>query len=110
MQTNNRAQRLVSDLQQISDFATAPVTRNDRALAERLGLFNADWYCAEYPDVAACGADPFAHYMQSGWREGRKPAPGFSAEDYAQLEQGFNPHECNPIVFLRRHLETPSLQ
>ena len=100
MQTNDRGQRLVSDLQGISDFATPPVTRNDRALAERLGLFNADWYCAEYPDVAACGADPFAHYMQSGWREGRKPAPGFSAEDYAQLEQGFNPHECNPIVHL----------
>ena len=73
MQTNDRGQRLVSDLQQISDFATPPVTRNDRALAERLGLFNADWYCAEYPDVVACGADPFTHYMQYGWREGRKP-------------------------------------
>src|SRR5262245_41295161 len=100
MQTNDRGQRLVTDLQRISGFVTPSVTCNDRALAERLGLFNADWYCAEYPDVTASGADPFTHYMQNGWREGRKPASGFSAEDYAQLERGFNPHECNPIIHL----------
>ena len=100
MQTNDRGQRLLADLQRICGFAAPPVTRNDRALAEQLGLFNAHWYCAEYPDVAASGADPFVHYMQYGWCEGRKPAPGFSAQDYAQLERGFNPHECNPIIHL----------
>jgi glycosyltransferase involved in cell wall biosynthesis len=100
METNDRGQRLVADLQRICGFAAPPVTRNDRALAEHLGLFNANWYCAQYPDVTACGADPCTHYMQYGWCEGRKPAPGFSAEDYAQLERGFKPHECNPIIHL----------
>jgi glycosyltransferase involved in cell wall biosynthesis len=100
MRTNDRKQRLVADFKRISDFAIQSFTCNDRALAERLGIFNADWYCAEYPDIAARGADPFTHYMQSGWREGRRPAPGFSAEHYAQLERGFNPQECNPIIHL----------
>jgi glycosyltransferase involved in cell wall biosynthesis len=100
MQTNDRGQRLMTDLQRICGLAAPPITRNDQALAERLGLFNAHWYCAEYPDVMVSGADPFTHYMQYGWWEGRKPAPGFSAEDYAQLDRRFNPLECNPIIHL----------
>lgn len=37
--------------------------------------FDADWYLAMYPDVAGAGLDPWQHYAQNGWREGRLPAP-----------------------------------
>jgi glycosyltransferase involved in cell wall biosynthesis len=102
LQTNDRGQRLVADLERLLGLAAPPVTCNDRALAERLGLFDAQWYCAQYPDVVACGADPFTHYMQDGWRQGRRPAPGFGAEDYAQVEREFDPQADDPITHLLR--------
>jgi GT2 family glycosyltransferase/glycosyltransferase involved in cell wall biosynthesis len=35
--------------------------------------FDAAFYLATNPDVAASGADPFEHYCSHGWREGRLP-------------------------------------
>jgi hypothetical protein len=39
-------------------------------------------------------------YMQDGWREGPRPAPGFGAEDYAQVEREFDTQVDNPITHL----------
>lgn len=36
--------------------------------------FDAAWYLAAYPDVAAAGRDPLRHYRRHGCREGRLPA------------------------------------
>jgi len=46
------------------------------------GLFDAGWYLARYPDVAADGMDPARHYHLHGAREGRDPGPGFSTAGY----------------------------
>ena len=98
---DDRARRLVIYLDRLLGRAAPPqVTGNDRVLAERLGLFDAPWYCAQYPDVVEFGADPFVHYMRDGWRSRRRPAPGFGAEDYAQVEQRFDLHVHNPITHL----------
>lgn len=35
--------------------------------------FDADWYLAAYPDVAAAGIDPWAHFQRHGRAEGRLP-------------------------------------
>lgn len=35
--------------------------------------FDRAWYLDTYPDVRASLVDPYAHYMKSGWREGRQP-------------------------------------
>lgn len=37
------------------------------------GEFDADWYLAAYPDVAAAGMDPWEHYRHHGKTEGRLP-------------------------------------
>src|SRR5206468_8733269 len=37
--------------------------------------FDAAWYLRRYPDVAAAGTDPFAHYTDFGAAEGRTPRP-----------------------------------
>jgi hypothetical protein len=43
---------------------------------------DAAFYRAAYPDVAKLGADPLKHYLETGWREGRDPAPWFSTSAY----------------------------
>ncbi len=36
-------------------------------------LFDEDFYLSQNPDVQAAGKDPIEHYVQHGWREGRRP-------------------------------------
>jgi glycosyltransferase involved in cell wall biosynthesis len=43
-------------------------------LAER-GLFDAAYYLANNPDVAAAGVDPYEHYIKYGKMEGRRGVP-----------------------------------
>jgi len=54
------------------------------------------FYRAINPDLDAAGVDPIRHYMQSGWREGRDPAPWFSTAAYMKAypevaKAGWNP-------------------
>ena len=48
------------------------------------GLFNADWYAAQYPDVALSGQDPLKHFIRHGMKEMRSPSSKFDAHWYAQ--------------------------
>ncbi|WP_170296042.1 glycosyltransferase [Azospirillum brasilense] len=45
-------------------------------------LFQEDYYRAQNPDVGAGGVHPLVHYLQHGWREGRKPHPQFDPAFY----------------------------
>lgn len=54
----------------------------DRAIIAESGLFDADWYCEFYPDVAQSGIDPLKHYVLYGGYELRDPGPSFSAFKY----------------------------
>lgn|GEM_PF-2857064 len=45
-------------------------------------LYDAAWYFAAYPDVAAATRDGWGHFVRHGEREGRSPGPGFDAEYY----------------------------
>lgn len=45
-------------------------------------LFDAPWYLSTNPDVAAAGIDPWAHFLEHGWREGRDPHPLFDSDWY----------------------------
>lgn len=42
------------------------------------GLFDAEWYCGTYPDVASSGLEPAQHYLRYGFRMGRDPSAQFS--------------------------------
>ncbi len=37
------------------------------------GIFDGAWYAAHNADVAHGGVDPAGHYVERGWREGRRP-------------------------------------
>ena len=60
--------------------------------------FDADFYYEQYPDIAASGADPFEHYMTSGWKEGRDPSPAFSTSYYLERYPGIAQLGINPFV------------
>jgi len=66
----------------------------DIAAIAASGLFDRGFYLARYPDVAASGADPVAHYVRSGAAEGRDPRPDFATNGYRACHpeaQGSNP-------------------
>ncbi|MEO0635851.1 MAG: glycosyltransferase [Pseudomonadota bacterium] len=56
--------------------------RRDHKLIEKSGLFNADWYLANYPDVADAGLDAWDHFRRNGLIENRNPGPDFNADYY----------------------------
>ena len=48
------------------------------------GFFDAEWYLTRYPDVATCGLEPVAHFLQWGAAEGRDPNRWFDSRRYLQ--------------------------
>ena len=64
------------------------------------------FYRAVNPDLAESGLDPIRHYVLSGWREGRDPAPWFSTRAYVEaypevVKAGWNPF-CHYLLVGRR--------
>ena len=60
--------------------------------------FDARFYLAENADVAEGGGDPLDHFLTTGWREGRDPAPWFSVSDYLELNPDIAAAGVNPFV------------
>lgn len=57
-------------------------------------LFDTAYYLAQNPDVAAAGVDPYQHYLNSGWKEGRNPSALFNTNYYlahSPITPGINP-------------------
>ena len=54
-------------------------------------FFDADYYLNQYNDVAASGSDPFKHYMNYGWQEGRNPSASFVTLYYRDKHLGGRP-------------------
>lgn len=69
-----------------------------RWLVRRSGRFDAAYYLEEYPDVAASGVDPLAHYCAHGWREGRRPGPQVHPGRIAAGPIGRRFGGWNPVV------------
>ncbi len=61
------------------------------------GRFDAAFYLATNPDVAAAGVDPVEHWRTTGWREGRDPNAAFDTRFYvaglAEPLSGLDPLE-----------------
>ncbi len=72
------------------------------ALVEGSGYFDAQWYQAQYPDVARLSMSPLHHYLRYGWRVGRHPSPRFDTKKYLQHYRDVARAGLNPLVhFLR---------
>ncbi|HEX4183892.1 MAG TPA: glycosyltransferase [Caulobacteraceae bacterium] len=71
-------------VEHIDALAAADGRRRDAQAAAILksGLFDTELYLATYKDVAASGADPLRHYIESGDEEGRWPNAFFDPVFY----------------------------
>lgn len=78
------------------------VMRSVRVL-RRSGLFDAAWYRATNPDVAAGGFDPAAHYLSHGAAEGRDPGPAFSTRRYYAANPDVEAAGSNALVHFLLH-------
>jgi SAM-dependent methyltransferase/glycosyltransferase involved in cell wall biosynthesis len=65
-------------------------------------LFQPAWYLERYPDVAANGADPAAHYLTRGWLENRDPGPDFSTAGYLAANPDVRESAVNPLLHYER--------
>jgi len=54
----------------------------DSDLIAESGLFDVEWYLANYPDLAKSGIDPLRHFVLDGAYELRDPGPQFSSFRY----------------------------
>ncbi|HUO55410.1 MAG TPA: hypothetical protein VMU18_11745, partial [Rhodoblastus sp.] len=66
-------------------------------------FFDAAFYLEKNPEVAQNGADPLAHYLAIGWREGRDPAPWFSTNFYLSANPDVDVAGANPFQHYVRH-------
>ena len=66
----------------------------ERALLDN---FDPRYYYECYPDIEASRLDPLKHYLMSGWREGRDPAPWFSTRTYLSRYPGVAAMAMNPL-------------
>ncbi len=55
------------------------------------------FYRAVNPDLADAGVDPIRHYAETGWREGRDPAPWFSTQAYLKANPDVAKAGWNPL-------------
>jgi glycosyltransferase involved in cell wall biosynthesis len=64
-----------------SDLPDADLAPDQRAALykelEDSGMFSAEFYCRQYPDIDPELIDPLDHYIDHGWRERRRPHPDF---------------------------------
>jgi hypothetical protein len=67
------------------------------------GLFDGEYYLTTYPDVAAAKLEPFSHYCNFGWREGRRPNPYFDSSWYLQQYPDVVSATMNPLLHYVRH-------
>jgi ADP-heptose:LPS heptosyltransferase/GT2 family glycosyltransferase len=67
-------------------------------LLSQSGLFDANYYLAMNPDVAALRIDPLLHYLEKGAKEGRKPSAQFDIGFYLEQCRSIGEAPANPLL------------
>lgn len=70
--------------------------------------FDVQYYCSNNPDVAASGIDPFEHFMDTGWTEGRNPSPDLDIKFYTKRFMKGATNE-NPLLHYLRYKDQPGV-
>jgi len=74
------------------------VTEYEIDAVRQSGLFDAEWYQNEYPDVKALGIDPLVHYLTLGAKLKRNPSPAFDSSAYLYLNSDVEQSDMNPLL------------
>jgi CDP-glycerol glycerophosphotransferase (TagB/SpsB family) len=62
------------------------------------GVFDAEYYLGQYPDVMETGIDPIAHYLRYGAAEGRNPSAMFDTRYYLKNNRDIAWQRVNPLL------------
>jgi hypothetical protein len=69
----------------------------------RSGLFDADWYKSEYPEVAESGLSAARHYLNEGYCSGCRPNPFFDTRWYLERYEDVRRSGMNPLLHYAVH-------
>jgi uncharacterized repeat protein (TIGR01451 family) len=86
--------------------ATGGVAQNSSttsAIGKSDPLFDAAYYLAHNPDVAAAGVDPYYHYLTFGWKEGRDPSAYFDTNYYLKQNPDVAAANCDPMLHYEQY-------
>ena len=83
--------------------ANAARRQQQSRLIRESELFDANWYMATYPDVAAARIDPAVHFVDLGWREGRNPSAAFCTTRYLRRYPDVAELKVNPLLHFIEH-------
>ncbi len=87
-----------------ADAGSVPLSRHVIDLIR--AQFDATYYLATYHDVADANIEPLEHYLEYGWREGRRPNKWFNPADYMKNNSHIDPALINPFAhFLETNKE-----
>ncbi|MBV7316766.1 glycosyltransferase family 2 protein [Shewanella sp. NIFS-20-20] len=62
------------------------------------GLFDAEWYLKQYPDVEKNNLSPLDHYLEYGWKMGRNPSSEFDTNYYLKSNSDVTAAGINPLL------------
>ncbi|MBV8755445.1 MAG: hypothetical protein JO328_21535 [Hyphomicrobiales bacterium] len=79
-----------------SSSAPAVLSQATRTLVA--AVFDTPFYLAQCADSRAAQADPFTHYLETGWRQGLDPSPTFSTNGYLQANADVAAAGICPLV------------
>lgn len=90
-----------------TDPTTGPLAARGAALPAGVDrysgpLFDGDWYLATNPDVKSAGLDPYSHFMEHGWKEGRNPSSHFDVNWYLGVHEDVKAAGVNPFEHYTR--------
>jgi hypothetical protein len=66
-------------------------------LIRRSGLFDPDWYAAQYP-AASHSNDPFSHFIENGLKQNLNPNSHFDASWYLETYPDVEAAGANPLL------------
>ncbi|HJQ60738.1 MAG TPA: glycosyltransferase family 2 protein [Vineibacter sp.] len=77
--------------------------RRQAKLIQRSGLFDREWYMAQYPDARQKGVGPVMHYLEFGAAQGYDPSPLFDTKWYVTRYSDVQGAGVNPVLHFLQH-------
>ncbi len=79
----------------IDDISASVMTPE---LENALSFFDESYYLKNNTDVSFGNIDPFRHYMNVGWKEGRNPNPEFNVKEYLNRHPDVDRQGIEPLL------------
>lgn len=82
----------------LSSFKRKAVSSDTKNIIIESGLFDADYYLLQNPDIRDANIDPLTHFINHGWKERRNPSAKFNLDRYLKQNPELIELNINPII------------